>query len=96
MGQNQAIGLTRTGNIYAIQEADNDTKGYIFHQDTAHAGAHIGKMKPDELCQHVRLMHMSYGKLKRASTMNLPGIPSFKEQVREHWGASILHSDCQA
>ena len=77
MGQIQEIGLKRTGNIYAIQEADNDTKGYIFHQDTAYAGTHVGKMRADELW-HRRLMHMSYGKLKRASTMNLPGMPSFK------------------
>jgi hypothetical protein len=77
MGQDQAIGLTRTGNIYAIQEADNDTKGYIFQQDTAYAGAHVGKMRTDELW-HRRLMHMSSGKLKRASTMNLPGMQSFK------------------
>ncbi len=49
MGQDQAIGLTRTGNIYVIQEADNDTKGYIFHQDTTYAGAHVGKMRSDEL-----------------------------------------------
>jgi hypothetical protein len=49
MGQEQAIGLTRTGNIYAIQEADNDTKGYIFHQDTVYVGVHVGKMRTDEL-----------------------------------------------
>ena len=77
MGQDQAIGITRTVNIHAIQEADNDTKGYIFHQDTAYAGAHVGKMKADELL-HRRLMHMSYGRLKRASTMNLSDMSSFK------------------
>jgi hypothetical protein len=63
MGQDQAIGLTRTGNIYSIQEVDHDTKGYIFHQDTAFSGTHVGKMRTDELC-HRCLMHMSYGKLK--------------------------------
>ena len=77
MGQDQAIGITRTVNIHAIQEADHDTKGYIFHQDTAYAGAHVGKMKADELL-HRRLMHMSYGRLKRASTMNLSDMSSFK------------------
>jgi hypothetical protein len=59
MGQDQSFGLTRTDNIYVIQEADNDTKGYIFHQDTAYAGTHVGKMRTDELW-HRRLMHMSY------------------------------------
>ena len=53
MGQDQAIGLTRTGNIYSIPEEDNDTKGYIFHQDTAYVGAHVGKMREDELCTGV-------------------------------------------
>ncbi len=77
MGQGQVIGLTRTGNIYDIQEADYDTKGYIFHQDTTYAGAHVGKMRTDELW-YSRLMHMSYDKLKRASTMNLTGMSSFK------------------
>ena len=42
-----------------------------------YAGVHVGKMRPDELC-HRQLIHMSYDKLKRASTMNLSGIPSFK------------------
>ena len=45
----QVIGLTRTGNIYTIQEAVNDTKGYIFHQDTAYVGEDVGKMRPDQL-----------------------------------------------
>ena len=49
MGQSQEIGLKRTGNIYVIQEADNDTTGYIFHQDTAYEGTHVGKMRADEL-----------------------------------------------
>lgn len=62
--------LTRTGKIYASQEAGHDSKDNIFREDTAYAGAHVGKMKADELW-HRRLMHMSYGKLKRASTMNL-------------------------
>jgi hypothetical protein len=73
----QAIGLTRTGNIYVIPEAANDTKGYIFHQDTTYAGTHVGKMRADELW-HRRLMYMSYGKLMHASTMNLSGMTTFK------------------
>jgi hypothetical protein len=57
--------LTRTGMIYAIQEAGHDRKDNIFRR-----GEHVGKMTADELW-HRRLMHTSYDKLKRASTMNL-------------------------
>ena len=77
MGQDQSIGITRTVNIHTIQEADNDTKGYIFHQDTTYVGTHVDKMKTEELLYRC-LMHQSYDRLNRVNTMNLSDISSFK------------------
>ena len=80
IGQDSAIELTRTGSMHAIQEVDHNTKDCIFHEDTRYAGAHNGKMRADEWWHRRRGPHAhvrGYGKLKRASTINLPGMSSF-------------------
>jgi hypothetical protein len=55
----------------------NEKMPDMSYQDTTYVGTHVGKMRTNELW-HRRLMHMSYVKLKRGSTVSLPGMPSFK------------------